>query len=244
MDLLDAPLPDDARHPWEKARCAFFLSVLERHGLRGRSLRVLDVGSGDGWFARKLLAACPGSEITCWDVNYPFAERDADGIRYRRERPEGHVDLLLMMDVLEHVEDDRSFLTELVQQTLAPHSILLFSVPAWQAMFSEHDRALKHFRRYSPQQATAVLEGAGLRLREKGGLFHSLLVPRLLSVGIERIGRGKPVEANEAAAWNAPGWVTAAVDGALAIDGKLSQLASRRGLSIPGLSFWALASPR
>lgn len=241
MDLLDAPLPDDARHPWEKARYGFFSDVLARHERLGGTKRVLDVGSGDGWFARNLLRASPGMDITCWDVNYPEATREADGIHYRREKPTSRFDLLLMLDVLEHVEDDRGFLADLVTTNLEAGATVLFSVPAWQSMFSEHDRALHHFRRYSPSQASSVLEGAGLRIVEKGGLFHSLLLPRAVACGLERLGRGGPVSASESSAWHAPRWVTSVVDGALALDGRVSRFASKRGLAMPGLSFWALA---
>ena len=241
MDLLDAPLPDDARHPWEKARYSFFANVLSRHAQSGQAYRVLDVGSGDGWFARNLLRASPAMDVTCWDVNYPEGSREADGIHYRREKPTSRFDLLLMLDVLEHVEDDRAFLADLIATNLAKGATVLFSVPAWQSMFSEHDRALRHFRRYSPAQATNVLEGAGLRIVEKGGLFHSLLFPRAVSCGLERIGRGRPVSASEASAWDAPRWVTSVIDGVLALDGRVSRFASERGFSVPGLSFWALA---
>ena len=241
MDLLDASLPDDARHPWEKARYAFFSDALARHGALSRPLKVLDVGAGDGWFARRLATRHPGAAVTCVDSNYPVATQEIAGIRYLRELPPDRFDLLVMLDVLEHVEHDRAFLRALVEERMAPGARLLFSVPAWQSMYSEHDRALKHFRRYSPASATNVLEAMGLRILEKGGLFHSLLAPRGITCALERLGKRGEVKAEEAARWNAPRWVTSLVDGALAVDGAISRAASRRGIALPGLSFWAFA---
>jgi hypothetical protein len=242
MDLLDAVLPDDQRHPWEKARFAFFRDVVASHDVLGGGAKVFDIGAGDGWFARRLSESHPNASFTCWDVNYDVAEREEGRLRYVREKPESRFDAMLMLDVLEHVEDDASFLRALVEENLVQGGRVVFSVPAWQGMFSEHDRALKHFRRYSPQKAKGVLEGAGLRIAESGGLFHSLLLPRAVACGLERLGKRGEVDPREASAWHAPSWVTRAVDGALALDGRLSRTASRFGLPVPGLSFWAVCT--
>ena len=51
--------------------------------------------------------------------------------------------------------------------------------PAWQPLFTQHDVALRHFRRYAPDQGARLLETGGLEIVRKGGLFHSLLLPRL-----------------------------------------------------------------
>jgi trans-aconitate methyltransferase len=242
MDLLDAVLPDDQRHPWEKARYVFFRDLVASHGVLAGGANVFDIGAGDGWFARRLSESYPTASFTCWDVNYDVAERVEGRLRYVRDKPDARFDVMLMLDVLEHVEDDRSFLRNLVEDSLVEGGRVVFSVPAWQAMFSEHDRALKHFRRYSPEQAKVTLEGAGLRIVESGGLFHSLLLPRAVACGLERLGKRGEVDAREASAWRAPNWVTRAVDGALALDGRLSRAASRFGLSVPGLSFWAVCT--
>ncbi len=55
-----------------------------------------------------------------------------------------------MLDVIEHVEDDVGFVRDVVDGSLAPGGWVLVSVPAYQSLFSSHDRALKHFRRYAP----------------------------------------------------------------------------------------------
>jgi hypothetical protein len=54
---------------------------------------------------------------------------------------------MLLMDVLEHVEDDRAVLAPLIE-SLKPGAIMLITVPADMRLWSEHDEGLLHYRRY------------------------------------------------------------------------------------------------
>jgi hypothetical protein len=93
-----------------------------------------------------------------------------------------------------------------------------------------------------------VLTAAGLKVRSKGGLFHSLAIVRKLQVA--RGGRAEPPddplslpkseESVGLATWNAPEVVTRLVTGVLIAEGLLSAAASRAGIELPGLSWWAL----
>ena len=71
MDLRERPQQSFARHPWETARAAFFCRVVRDANPAGTSLRVLDVGAGDGFVARALLPQLPpGSTVECYDAHY------------------------------------------------------------------------------------------------------------------------------------------------------------------------------
>ena len=245
MDLREAR-EGALRHPWEVARFRFFGEVLRKGGLLDRPARVLDVGAGDAWFARQLFARLHrGSELVCWDTGYVDGAGAEDaGLKFVRERPPGQRDLLLLLDVLEHVDDDAAFLRTLVDENTHSESHVLVSVPAWQALFTSHDTFLHHFRRYSPAQARALLARGGLRIVREGGLFHSLLLPRALSKVVEEVsdrllGR-KPTQTP--VEWNGGPMLTNAVATALAGDNALSHMLARRGLSVPGLSWWALCA--
>ena len=64
-----------------------------------------------------------------------------------------------MLDVIEHVEDDRGFVDATVGDLLSEGGIVLVSVPAYDALFSSHDRALRHtddIRRGSAEPPRAV----------------------------------------------------------------------------------------
>ena len=155
MDLRETHTIGAQRHPWEVARFRFFDAVLARHGVKDRAANVIDVGAGDAWFAAQFLAGMPrGTAITCWDAGYDAeATRDkGDGITRTATKPNEIADVILLLDVLEHVEDDRGFLTSLVRENTRPGSLVLISVPAWSRLFSAHDVYLKHHRRYAPDE--------------------------------------------------------------------------------------------
>lgn len=211
---------------------------------------MLDAGAGDGWFAHRLLASLPSAQLTCWDAYYTeplLAELTAQAspqVCFVRERPEQRFDLIMLLDVLEHVEEDSAFLSALVNGNLSAEGAVLVSVPAWQALFTEHDTRLRHYRRYAPGQAARVIEQCGLRIDRRGGLFHGLLLPRAAEKARELLrppaSHGEP----PSLAWNGSPFVTEVIQGLLAADGALSRASSRIGLELPGLSWWALCRRR
>ncbi len=154
MDLSEIPDRVLCRHPWEKARFRFFKKILDPILKRELPLRVLDVGAGDGWMSFQLNNYLPtSSDIVCWDINYTLnmiqelAKDSPNQVKFISEKPSGKFDIVLALDVLEHIEDDGSFLKLLVTENLAANGFLLASVPAWKLLFGNHDRFLKHYRR-------------------------------------------------------------------------------------------------
>lgn len=243
MDLSERTRPQRRRHPWESARLGFFLRVLRDHGLL-RARRVLDLGAGDAWFARELrgrLDSCP--EIVCCDPAYsPAAIRELAeaGLRLCTAVPDETFDLVLLLDVLEHVPEDRAFLEETIVRNVATGGHVLVSVPAWPYLFGAHDERLGHHRRYAPAAIRALVDAAGLRLVAGGGLFASLLLPKLL----ERwAGRGLGAAPHGTAGdWAGGPLLTSLVHGALAADARACGIAARAGVEIPGLSWWGLCA--
>lgn len=257
MDLIEST--EGPRHPWEKARAAFFTSVLSRALGDRAGAEVLDCGAGDAFFAQNLMDTIRPRSVTCWDASYDDATIDRlaqrcarDGgpsVSFTRSMPSRRFGVVLMLDVIEHVADDVAFVRDIVSTCLDPETgIALVSVPAWQPLFSRHDELLRHFRRYAPRACDRVLEAAGLRVVERGGLFHSLLLPRAATTVRERaaraLGRARPLEASAAATWTGGRLLTSVVDGALRADNAVSRAAARAGVNLPGLSYWALAKRR
>jgi SAM-dependent methyltransferase len=245
MDLLEFEREPVSRHPWEVVRAEFFTALLERAFRARASPRVLDAGAGDAWYARRLAARFGGARVIAWDPAYSESVAEALGpapanLEYARDRPRGPFDVVLLLDVLEHVVDDAALVRELVAE-LAPGGILLVSVPAWPALYTSHDVRLRHHRRYRPSTGASLLRTAGVEIAREGGLFHSLLIPRALEALAERaIGRA-PGGAG-VGAWRAPRIVSGAVTGALRVDAWLSRVETRFRLNVPGLSWWALCT--
>lgn len=144
--------------------------------------RILDVGAGSGFFSRALLSDAACHQAICVDPNYP-AESDetvsGKPLQFRREAGGAGADLMLFMDVLEHVESDVDLLRAYTDDADAGTHVLI-SVPAFQFMWSEHDVFLEHFRRYNRKQICYVAEKAGLTVVESY-YFFGLVFPLALA---------------------------------------------------------------
>jgi SAM-dependent methyltransferase len=242
MDLIESE-QGAVRHPWETTRYGFFRDLLTS-ARTVEGARVLDVGSGDAWFASKLGRDTNPRELVCVDANYrPEDLRRLSAlhphVRFSAEPVEGRFDVIVLLDVAEHVEDDIGFLQAIVEHSLADDGLVMFSVPAGPELWTSHDVALFHHRRYTAQQARTVLESAGLRVLREGSAYASLRLPRALSALRERVSPPQgPAKAT--GEWRAPGLVTKLVEKALEADLAVCRWASRNELPLRGLSTWAL----
>lgn len=75
----------------------------------------------------------------------------------------GKYDLLLLIDVLEHIDQDREFLLAVCEH-LKPGGFLIIGVPMRQSLFSAYDLAAGHCRRYSQTRLNSVVKASGLQI--------------------------------------------------------------------------------
>ncbi|WP_372735662.1 class I SAM-dependent methyltransferase [Nocardioides sp.] len=149
------------RHWWYAGRRA-----LVRRLMRGVPAgRAIDVGPGPGGNAavlRELGWAVTGVELTemgarlCARRGVPVVRGDAT----RLPIADGRVDLVLSTDVWEHIEDHDAVAAESFR-TLRPGGRLVVAVPAGKSMWSGHDVALGHVRRYERQELLDLVESHG-----------------------------------------------------------------------------------
>ncbi|MBR0681421.1 class I SAM-dependent methyltransferase [Roseomonas eburnea] len=174
MDLLEQDVLGDSigAHWYYRSKRHAVLSLLGDRAPRS----VLDVGAGSGFFAREILRATRAERAVCVDPNYP-ADRDEQEagkpILFRREIDGTDADLLLLMDVLEHVDDDAGLLGQYLRLA-RPGSTVLISVPAFQWLWSGHDVFLGHRRRYTVRQIEAVARDCGLDIHRSCYFFASV----------------------------------------------------------------------
>lgn len=240
-----------ARHPWEHARSSFFRRLIADSVDLAQVDRLLDIGAGDGWFAQELLVDLPAStSVTCWDPFYTSDDLNAvlpPRIERTVLRPDGQFGCLLLMDVLEHIEHDEAFLADTVVALLAAGGFLIVSVPAHPRLFSNHDTALGHHRRYRPAEIGSLLR-RHLDVSVEGSLFSSLTAARLAHVMLERRRdeqrRPPDDDAHGIGSWDHGPLLTNAVTAVLSADARLARVLARRGRSIPGLSYWAVCRPK
>jgi len=167
--MLTETLGNVRRHPWWQARAKLALAVLRQNGLAPPAV-VMDVGCGWGVNLDALEAA--GFAVTGLDISRQILERidrparklvEAD-LNQPLPATAGAADGLLVLDVIEHVDDDCGFLRRCAQ-LLRPGGIAVVSVPARPDLFSEFDRIQGHRRRYLPDRLQQAVANSGLEVQ-------------------------------------------------------------------------------
>jgi hypothetical protein len=164
MDLKEsAILGDQVDTHWYYRSKA---QALQRY-LAGRSRgRILDIGAGSGFFSKWLLRNTDACAAVCVDTGY---SRDWDEtvagkpIAYRRAYADGGADLVLLMDVIEHVDDDVGLLVS-YREHISTSATWIITVPAFPFLWSGHDVYLEHRRRYTIETLRTRVEAAGLEV--------------------------------------------------------------------------------
>jgi hypothetical protein len=164
-----------------------------------------------------------------------------DAIAPHLEKP---ASLVLLMDVIEHIEDDTGFLAALLARAdVGRHTKFLITVPAFQALFCSHDVFLGHYRRYSKALLAKRLEASGLTVIEIGYLFFTLLPVRLVQVIKERLLGPKPGKISSGlVTWNGGPARAAILREALVLDARVSLGLSKVGVRLAGLSSYAICA--
>lgn len=161
--------------------------------LGGKPLEtLLDVGAGSGVFSEMLTDEGIAKRAICVDPNYEdefVGRRRSDNVAFVRSVDSVDADGVLMIDVIEHVDDDVALIRQYADRA-APGARFLISVPAFQFLWSSHDAFLEHRRRYTLATLKQAVEAAGLapvKLR----YFFGLLFPAAVVMRVaERAFRG------------------------------------------------------
>lgn len=142
-------------------------------------LQCLDIGAGNGIIGRSL-GLTIGETDAKWDlVDSAYVLDtldDTESASFSRHLciPNNAVyDLVVAIDVMEHVEDDRAFL-RLISSHMKNGSLLIICVPAFQMLWSIHDIFLGHYRRYRRLQIVSLLRNEGFYVAESGYLYMFL----------------------------------------------------------------------
>jgi SAM-dependent methyltransferase len=96
----------------------------------------------------------------------------------------GSYDTVVLLNVLEHIADDRQALRDIFE-ALAPGGKVVVWVPAFEALYGKFDQRIGHYRRYRREELLAVLHNVGFqqvtaRYTNMPGFFAWGLVVRLL----------------------------------------------------------------
>ena len=161
--------------------------LLRKHSPNGNESRVVDLGCGTG-----LNVSTFAEDYKTFGADYsPEALKfcrarsleglfscSAEAIALRDQS----VDVVTALDVLEHIREDLPALREM-NRILKPSGKLIVIVPAYGFLWSEHDEALHHYRRYVARELRAKLTASNFEIERSTyfitGLFFPILFFRL-----------------------------------------------------------------
>jgi SAM-dependent methyltransferase len=194
-DELHAMLSRDDEHWWYRGRRLVLRAELERLPLEPGA-RLLDAGCGSG---RTLDELARYGRVSGVDLSPDAVEtarkRGHDDVQVARveELPfaDGTFDVVTCLDVVEHTPDDRATLAELRRVT-RPGGLLLVTVPAYQALWSQHDEVNLHFRRYDSSSLRAAARSARWHVVTDTHFNSLLLAPAAAVRLVQRHRRAHP----------------------------------------------------
>jgi SAM-dependent methyltransferase len=238
-------LEDQKRHWYYHHKTRFIRNILDchiRNRVSGRDrgtsaevcpLRCMDIGSGNGIISRSLGSSIGGKSVT-WDlIDSAYSPRilgqdpiDPSIVLYA-EVPEGAAyDVIIAIDVVEHIEDDTAFVDQLARH-LASDGLIVICVPAFQFLWSEHDVFLEHYRRYRRRDLVNIMRKVGLQVVDSGYLYV-LLFPLIALIRLLGHLKGYRMNRKQAASGSDlkvyPEFVNHLLRGAMGVELKLLHL--------------------
>lgn len=153
-------------HWWNKGRrkilCSFIKTIQNN-----RVLKILDVGCGPGGtsVAFKTFGDVTGIDFSTAALKIAIKRglHVSKGSLLTIPIKNESFDLISALDVIEHIEEEQEVLHE-IKRMLAPDGHVLITVPAFQFLWSEHDIAVSHVRRYNAPQLKKSLHDAGFTI--------------------------------------------------------------------------------
>jgi SAM-dependent methyltransferase len=185
-------IEEDRSHWWFRGRLAVIRAALRR-ALPPRRVRLLELGCGSG---NVLASLSEFGEAVGMDGHGDLVSAArAAGLDARPGRlpddlgvPQGWADVVLLLDVIEHVDDDLATLRA-ARTSVGEGGLLVVTVPAYQWLWSGHDEVLGHRRRYTAAKLRAAVERAGFTVL-RVSYFNTLLFPLLLAARAAKRLRG------------------------------------------------------
>jgi SAM-dependent methyltransferase len=237
---MNAMLELDDHHWWYRGRRRIIRAELDRLPLPAGG-RVLDAGCGSG---RTLEELSPYGEV--YGIELDPGAADVARARGRGEVQIGRLeelpwedrsfDLITCLDVIEHTPDDRVTLREL-RRVSRPGGFLLVTVPAYQGLWSMHDVANHHYRRYSRWRLRAAARESGWGVRRMTSFNGLLLGPAAAVRLAERRRLREPDSDYKPELTLAPEWLNSLLEQPLRIEARWLA----RGRTMPaGLSLLAV----
>jgi SAM-dependent methyltransferase len=185
----------ESNHWWFAGKRLLIRRLLGRR-LEKPGLRILDVGCGAGatavdFSSNGWVCACDRSLDSLEFVGKRGIAPRVAGEAPRLPFRDGAFDIVLALDIVEHVDDDSAFVAEL-GRILAPGGALAVHVPAWPSLWSRHDEVLEHKRRYTRRGLDRLLRASPLHVEYVGWSNCAILLPTVGIRWARRMSKNEP----------------------------------------------------
>lgn len=239
-----------ARHPWELARLEVIEKIFKKNSSRTEGTTIIDIGCGDTFFVEKFAEYFPSVNFIAVDTafsNEIITEYSSrllgkkiklfSSLDEAKSSISSPVSAIFLFDVVEHIEEDYSFLRNLAaQEFISPQTKLFITVPAFQSLFTSHDVFLGHYRRYTNVSLKKLVSQTGFQEIESGYFFLSLVPARILQWLKEKV-IGQPNKpTTDVAEWRGGSFITGFIKSILIFDYTITSLFKKAGINVPGLS--------
>src|SRR3989338_952028 len=176
----------EERHWWFLGRRRILRQIVRAYAAPSPDTVIIDVGCGTGGNIGSLadeyatVGIAPSSQaIASAKKRFPRTEFICGIAPQDLAERMKTAKLLLLTDVLEHVEDDRALLNQLIA-ALSPGVGILLTVPADMSLWSQHDESFGHFRRYDHASLSLLWKGLPVSVRLVSA-FNTRLYPVIKS---------------------------------------------------------------
>lgn len=181
QDLYPELYRVEDRHWWHRQKRLVIHQLIRQYcPVPGK---VLDVGCGSGKFLLELKQLgwqTDGADtVLAQSRKRGLTIKQADLQTQSLPFPKNYFDLVVCLDTLEHMRDDKRLVKEMAQVTKTK-GIIIISVPAYSWLFSYWDKMLGHFRRYRKKTLLRAIPKDQLKIKFISYYFSFLLLPAML----------------------------------------------------------------
>ena len=149
--MASIPLEENLNWWWYKAKNNLLNHILRKEGFNKHN-KILEIGPGLGNNLKLLsqfgiidILEVENEFINSLKSNY---SETIDKFYKNIEEINSEYDLIIMLDILEHIKESEDFMNK-VKKIIKKNGKIVVGVPAYQSLWSSHDEALKHYRRYT-----------------------------------------------------------------------------------------------
>lgn len=158
---------------WHVGKKHLVLELVKKYKPNNSNMNILEIGCGTGEIAQSLneFGKIYVNDISATALDYCKQKGienviEGDISIMNLTEYENYFDIVLALDVLEHIQDDEETIRK-IYKLLKPNGLFIINVPAYKFLWSGHDEALQHKRRYTSYEITQKLKDAKFKIINK-----------------------------------------------------------------------------